>query len=59
MLEQSKETIKDLWKAVWCHKAAYLGLALAYGAKCIGLIDAELLAQLVTALYCALFSQRH
>ncbi|MEM8801812.1 MAG: hypothetical protein AAGF55_04690 [Pseudomonadota bacterium] len=54
-----KKMMKRVGKAVWSHRAVYLGLAMAYGAKCTGLIDAELLAQLVTALYCALFSQRH
>ena len=59
MLEQYKEKLKVFGKTIWCHRAAYLGLAMAYGAKCLGLIDAELLAQIVTALYCAMFSQRH
>ena len=54
-----KERIKTACESVWCHRAVYLGLALAYGAKCFGFIDAELLAQVVTALYVAMFSQRH
>ena len=54
-----KERIEKFGKAVWCHRAAYAGLALAYGAKCVGVIDGDTLAQIVTALYCALCSQRH
>lgn len=53
------EWMKNFGKTIWCHRAAYLALGLAYGAKCAGLIDADLLAQIVTALYCAMFSQRH
>ena len=54
-----KERLNKVWKVIWCHRAAYLALGLAYGAKCWGLIDADLLAQIVTALYCAMFSQKH
>ena len=54
-----EDRLKKLWKVIWCHRAAYLALGMAYGAKCWGLIDADLLAQIVTALYCAMFSQKH
>ena len=54
-----RERFERLGKAVWCHRAAYAGLALAYGAKCLGVIDADMLAQIVTALYCAMVGQRH
>lgn len=56
---EMKNWIGKIGKAVWCHRAAYAGLTLAYGAKCAGFIDAEILAQIVTVLYCAMFSQRH
>ncbi len=54
-----KEWIKRACKAIWCHRMAYAGLALAYGAKCVGVIDGELLAQIVTGLYVAMVAQGH
>ncbi|MEM1429612.1 MAG: hypothetical protein AAGG09_09155 [Pseudomonadota bacterium] len=54
-----KERIVKLAKAIWSHRAAYAGLALAYGCGCAGLIDKEVVAQIVTALYAAMFTQRH
>ena len=59
MLGRLKVNMTGACKAVWCHRAAYAGLALAYGAKCLGVIDADMLAQIVTALYCAMVGQRH
>ena len=59
MLGRLKEKMTGVCKAMWCHRAAYAGLALAYGAKSLGVIDADMLAQIVTALYCAMVGQRH
>ena len=59
MFGQLKTKMKSIGKVVWSHRAGYAGLALAYGAKCFGVIDADMLAQIVTVLYCAMFSQRH
>ncbi|MDD9921750.1 MAG: hypothetical protein OXQ92_05650 [Boseongicola sp.] len=52
-------TMKTIAKTIWCHRVAYAGLALAYGAGCMGWIDKETVAQIVTALYVALTTQRH
>ena len=46
-------------KAVWCHRAAYAGLALAYGAGCLGVLDGETVKQVATAIYVAMVVQRH
>ena len=59
MFERMKEKIKPVCLALWCHRAAYAGLALAYGAGCVGLIDKELLNQVVMGLYVAITAQRH
>ncbi len=48
-----------LAKAIWCHRMAYAGLAVAYGAGCAGLIDKDMVAQIATALYIALTAQSH
>ncbi|MEO1778227.1 MAG: hypothetical protein AAFU63_05495 [Pseudomonadota bacterium] len=45
--------------AIWCHRAAYAGLAVIYGAGCLGLVDKDVVAQVTTALYVALTAQRH
>ncbi|MEL7260023.1 MAG: hypothetical protein AAGK69_01520 [Pseudomonadota bacterium] len=45
--------------AMWCHRAAYAGLAAIYGAGCLGLVDKDVVAQVTTALYVALTAQRH
>jgi len=59
MFEQLKEKFVKVCAALWCHRMAYAGLALAYGAKCFGIIDADLLAQIVTGLYVAMVAQGH
>jgi len=38
---------------------ANAGLAMAYGAKCFGMIDADVLAQIVAGLYVAMVAQGH
>ena len=54
-----KVWISRVGKAIWCHRAAYAGLALAYGAKCMGVIDGDVLAQILTGLYVAMVAQGH
>ena len=54
-----KDWMKRLWARVWCHRVAYGGLALAYGAGCLGWLDAEVVKQVVTGCYVALVVQRH
>ncbi|MEM9870723.1 MAG: hypothetical protein AAF822_05665 [Pseudomonadota bacterium] len=45
--------------AMWCHRAAYAGLAAIYGAGCLGLVDKDVVAQGATALYAFMAGQRH
>ena len=59
MIEQLKEKFVKLGHALWCHRMAYAGLALAYGAGSAGWIDKELVAQIVTGLYVAMVAQGH
>ena len=59
MFEQLKKTVVGVAKAVWCHRAAYAGLALAYGAGCAGWIDKDTVSQIATAMYVAITIQRH
>ncbi len=54
-----KDWMKKIGCTIWCHRAAYAGLAVAYGAKVCGIIDADLLAQIVTGLYVAMVAQAH
>jgi hypothetical protein len=44
--------------AIWCHRAVYAGLAVAYGAGCAGVLDKEIVNQIVTGLYVLLVAQR-
>lgn len=53
-----KTKMKKMWAVIWCHRMVYAGLAGAYGAGCFGLIDKDMVAQVVTALYVALVAQR-
>lgn len=53
------ETARKIAKSIWTHKMAYAGLAIAYGCGCAGWIDKDTVAQVVTALYAAMVTQRH
>ncbi|WGH78124.1 hypothetical protein [Jannaschia ovalis] len=53
------KTIERIKRAVWTHRATYAGLALAYGAGCLGLIDKATVSQIATACYVALVVQAH
>lgn len=53
-----KELMMKIWAVIWCHRMVYAGLAGAYGALCFGLLDKDVVQQLVTALYVALVVQR-
>lgn len=57
MKERLCKVVKKFACAVWTHRAVYAGLAAAYGAACGGLIDKEVLQQIVTALYVLLVAQ--
>ncbi len=57
MFEQLNEKMKVICKGMWCHRFAYAGLAAAYGAGCLGVIDKETVAQIVTGLYVAMVAQ--
>ncbi len=59
MIEQLAKVTEKLTKAIWCHRAAYAGLAAIYGAGCLGLVDKDTVAQVATALYVAITAQRH
>ncbi|WP_424967771.1 hypothetical protein [Dinoroseobacter sp. S375] len=58
MKEWFEDQVRKVCGALWCHRAGYVGLALAYGAGCAGLLDKEAVSQVVTGLYVALASQR-
>lgn len=59
MIEQIAKLTTKLTKAIWCHRAAYAGLAAIYGAGCVRLVDKDIVAQVSTGLYIALTAQRH
>ena len=59
MIEWIKTRTTALCQTMWCHRAAYAGLAQAYGAGCAGWIDKDTVAQIVTGLYIAMVAQRH
>lgn len=59
MMEQLKEKMKWVAAAMWSHRASYAGLALAYGAGCVGVIDKGTVAQVATAIYVAMVVQTH
>jgi hypothetical protein len=50
MLNQLKTILTTLLCTIWCHRVTYAGLALAYGAGCLGVIEKETVAQIATAL---------
>lgn len=52
-----KTTVMNALKALWSHRAVYVGLASAYGALCMG-ADKEVVNQCVTGFYAALAMQR-
>ncbi len=58
-MERIKTSVKAVCKSIWCHRVAYAGLAVAYGAGCMGWIDKDTVAQIVTGLYIALTAQQH
>lgn len=51
------ELIKKLANLLWCHRVAYLALAGAYGALCLG-ADKDLVNQIMTGFYGMLALQR-
>lgn len=53
------KNVKKAGRAVWCHRAAYAALALAYGAGCVGILDKDTVALLATTIYCAMVTQPH
>ncbi len=57
MFERLTEVVKKIGCALWCHRAIYAGLAGAYGAASIGVLDKEVVNQIVTALYVLLVAQ--
>jgi len=59
MMEQLKVKMKVIGAVVWSHRASYAGLALAYGAGCVGVIDKGVVAQIATAIYVAMVVQTH
>jgi hypothetical protein len=59
LLLKMKLTLRSLLCTIWCHRVTYAGLALAYGAGCLGVIEKETVAQIATALYCTMVAQRH
>lgn len=58
MKERVLEVVKAVKAAVWSHRAVYAGLAGAYGAGCLGVLDKEAVQQVVTGLYVVLVAQR-
>jgi hypothetical protein len=59
MFKQLKKNVKFVGKAMWCHRAAYAGLALAYGLACLGWLEKDVVNQIVAAIYAAMVAQRH
>ncbi|MEP0207714.1 MAG: hypothetical protein ABJ370_05115 [Paracoccaceae bacterium] len=59
MFERFRKKLKSVVKGMWCHRIAYAGLAMAYGAACVGILDKDTLTQVVTGLYVAMTAQRH
>jgi len=51
------ERLKTIGNSLWSHRAVYAGLAAAYGAACLNLLDKDTVNQIVTALYVALVVQ--
>ena len=59
LFETLKTSTTELARGLWCHRTAYAGLAIIYGAGCFGLVDKDTVAQVATAIYVALSAQRH
>lgn len=59
MFEQIRKVIMRVAEIVWCHRAAYACLAVAYGAGCAEWIDKDTVGQIATAIYMAMAAQRH
>lgn len=57
MKERLMQILKNMVAVTWCHRMAYAGLAAAYGAGCAGVLDKDLVNQIVTGLYVALVLQ--
>jgi|GEM_PF-3318673 len=57
--KRTRERVKKKVALIWKHRAGYAGLTIAYGAGCLGIIDKENVAQIVTAIYAAMAAQRH
>lgn len=55
--DKMKMVMTKAAKALWSHRAVYVGLACAYGALCMG-ADKEMVNQCVTGFYAALAMQR-
>ncbi len=53
-----KKMMRKMWAVTWYHRMVYAGLAGAYGALCFGLLDKDVVQQVVTALYLLLVVQR-
>ncbi|MEL7117402.1 MAG: hypothetical protein AAGP08_17765, partial [Pseudomonadota bacterium] len=53
------KAMKTMAAQVWRHRVSYAGLALAYGAGCVGVIDKEVVAQIAAAIYAAMVAQKH
>lgn len=59
LIETLKAKSIPLVRGLWCHRASYAALAALYGAGCLGWVDKDTVAQMATALYVALTTQRH
>lgn len=53
-----KKMMRKMWAVTWYHRMVYAGLAGAYGALCFGLLDKDVVQQVVTALYLLLVVHR-
>ena len=53
-----KKMMRKMWAVTWCHRMVYAGLAGADGALCFGLLDKDVVQQVVTALYLLLVVHR-
>ncbi|MBF9044795.1 hypothetical protein HKCCE4037_15740 [Rhodobacterales bacterium HKCCE4037] len=51
------EFVSKMIRALWSHRAVFVGLACAYGALCLG-ADKDVVNQCVTAFYAALAMQK-
>ena len=58
-MNKLNDALTKVTRTIWCHRAAYAGLAALYGAGCLGWVDKDVVAQGATALYAVLRAQRH